>query len=63
MSAQEIVQNLMANGMSAMDIAKALNHRVSARTVYRWAKGGKVQQPADEIELKNIHTKAIQCST
>ncbi len=39
-NAQQLVLALLqTSGMSPQEIAEALDHRVSWRTIYRWAKG------------------------
>lgn len=44
------IESLRAKGMTAQDIEEALEHRVTARTVYRWEKGqtGPQSQPVLE---------------
>jgi IS30 family transposase len=56
--AQEVralINGLMDDGMSANQIAGKLDHRVSVRTIYRWAKGESVpQQSSDVAALKKL---------
>lgn len=56
--AQQMVQRLLEAGYSHAKIADALGGRVSARTVYRWAKGEHApQRPRDLVALEELaHT-------
>lgn len=55
LDAQALVNLLMKSGMSAHTIAAKLGHRVSYRTIYRWAKGECApHQPSDLEALRNI---------
>lgn len=50
-----LINGLMDGGMSAVQIAGKLDHRVSVRTIYRWAKGESVpQQSSDVAALKRL---------
>ena len=50
LDAQALVNLLMKSGMSAHTIAAKLGHRVSYRTIYRWAKGECAPHPPSELE-------------
>lgn len=55
---KSIINGLMASGLSAPEIADGLDHRVSVRTIYRWAKGeSEPQQTSDVDALKKLATK------
>ena len=55
LDAQALVNLLMKSGMSAHTIAAKLGHRVSYRTIYRWAKGECApHQPSDLEALRTI---------
>jgi transposase len=49
--ARRLVQALIERGMTANEIAEKLDHRVSSRTVYRWAKGKSSPQQMSDLEL------------
>lgn len=50
-----LINTLMDRGMSAVEIAGKLDHRVSVRTIYRWAKSESVpQQTSDVAALKRL---------
>lgn len=52
---RDLVQQLLARGMTYIQIAGALGDRVSSRTVYRWAKGENApQRRADLIALEHL---------
>jgi hypothetical protein len=53
--AQQMVQRLLEAGFTPTKIASALKYRVSARTVYRWAKGEHVpQRHGDLVALEEL---------
>jgi transposase len=53
--ARQHVQSLLSGGMTHTGIAEALGGRVSARTVYRWAKGENApQRRADLVALEQL---------
>ena len=53
--AQTLVRKLLAAGHSHAFISEALGGRVSARTVYRWAKGENApQRRADLVALEQL---------
>jgi len=53
--AQQMVQKLLAAGLTHAQIAAGLGGRVSARTVYRWAKGEHApQRQGDLVALKEL---------
>jgi hypothetical protein len=55
---KSIINGLMTCGLSAPDIADGLDHRVSVRTIYRWAKGeSEPQQTSDVDALKKLANK------
>jgi hypothetical protein len=55
---KSIITGLMSSGLSAPDIADGLDHRVSVRTIYRWAKGeSEPQQTSDVDALKKLAAK------
>ncbi len=46
---------LMDRGYSALTISDLMGHRVSWRTIYRWAKGESTpHQPSDLAELRRV---------
>jgi ribosome-binding protein aMBF1 (putative translation factor) len=56
--AQRLVRLLNDRGLSAADISDKLAGRVSARTVYRWAKGESTpQQTTDLAALRGLAEK------
>ena len=53
--AQRLVNLLLANGLSHNAISESLGGRVSARTVYRWAKGEHApQRQGDLVALEKL---------
>jgi hypothetical protein len=53
--AQQMVQRLLDTGLTPAKVAEALGGRVSARTVYRWAKGEHVpQRHGDLVALEEL---------
>lgn len=53
--AQTLVQALLTNGHTHASIADALGGRVTARTVYRWAKGEHApQKQSDLVALERL---------
>jgi hypothetical protein len=53
--AQALVQTLLSNGHTHASIADALGGRVTARTVYRWAKGEHApQKQGDLVALEKL---------
>ncbi len=53
--AQQMVQRLLDAGFTPAKVADALGGRVSARTVYRWAKGEHVpQRHGDLVALEEL---------
>ena len=53
--AQQMVQRLLDAGFTPAKVAEALGGRVSARTVYRWAKGEHVpQRHGDLVALEEL---------
>jgi hypothetical protein len=53
--AQSLVHTLLANGQTHGSIAEALGGRVTARTVYRWAKGEHApQKQSDLVALERL---------
>jgi len=53
--AQTLVQGLLAGGHTHASIAEALGGRVTARTVYRWAKGEHApQKHSDLVALERL---------
>jgi transposase-like protein len=53
--AQALVRALMDSGMSPEEIARALDNRVSWRSVYRWKKGDhRPQRPGDLVALYEL---------
>lgn len=53
--ARQMVQRLVDAGYNPEKIARALGGRVSARTVYRWAKGEHVpQRRSDVVALEEL---------
>ncbi len=55
LDAQTLVNQLMKSGMSAHTIAEKLGHRVSYRTIYRWAKGECApHQPSDILRVAQV---------
>jgi len=53
--AQKLVLHLLSRGWSHMKISQALGERISARTVYRWAKGEHApQRAADLVALEKL---------
>ena len=58
LTAKQMVLSLFQAGMTASEISEALAHRVSRRTIYRWAKGESTpQQTSDHAELHKIYAK------
>lgn len=56
--ARELVQGLIASGLSPASISEALGGRVSARTVYRWASGDSApQRRTDLVALERLATE------
>lgn len=56
--ARRLVNTLLERGMTPQDIAEAMNHRVSGRTIYRWAKGESgPQQTSGVVLLQKIVDK------
>lgn len=56
MTAKEMVDGLLSRGLTADTISKALDRRVSKRTVYRWAKGeSQPQQFSDLYALEQLY--------
>lgn len=52
---RELVVALLAKGMTHASIAEALGGRVTARTIYRWAKGEtSPQRRSDLIALEQL---------
>jgi IS30 family transposase len=52
---QELVRALTAKGLKPEQIAAEMEHRVSARTIYRWLKGEHhPQQNADVMALEKV---------
>lgn len=49
-SAQDITKALLDAGMTHAEISEALEFRVSARTIYRWAKGESVPQSKHDYD-------------
>lgn len=47
--AQTIVRALLASGYTHATLAEALGERVTARTIYRWAKGEHAPQRAGDL--------------
>lgn len=57
-SACDLVQRLIDAGQTPTSIAELLDHRVSARTVYRWSRGETVPQNTRTLEaLQSIASK------
>lgn len=53
--AQALVQTLLMSGHTHASIADALGGRVTARTVYRWAKGEHApQKQSDLVALERL---------
>jgi hypothetical protein len=48
--AQKIVLSLQALGKTPVEISKGLENRISARTLYRWAKGEHAPQRKSDLE-------------
>lgn len=60
LSAQAMVQQLMERGYTPQAIADLLDHRVSWRTIYRWAKGeNSPHQPTDLEALRKVHSTLL----
>lgn len=61
-SAKTMVIHLMEIvGMSASEISEAMAHRVSRRTIYRWAKGESIpQQNSDLAALAQIYNDSSE---
>tara|TARA_R100001163_G_C5055810_1_gene192245 strand:+ start:613 stop:825 length:213 start_codon:yes stop_codon:yes gene_type:complete len=54
-TAQKLVTQLQAAGLSPQDISARLDNRVSSRTVYRWAKGEHApQNRSDLVALERL---------
>lgn len=47
--AQSLVQQLLTAGWTHQRIAEEMGERVSARTIYRWAKGEHAPQQASDL--------------
>lgn len=47
--AQALVRSLLASGHTHASLAEALGERVTARTIYRWAKGEHAPQRASDL--------------
>lgn len=57
--AQTLVQALLTRGHTHASIAEALGGRVTARTVYRWAKGEHApQKQSDLVALERLASVA-----
>jgi hypothetical protein len=58
--AQTLVLNLLGKGWSHQRIAEEMDDRVSARTIYRWAKGEHApQQQKDLVALERLVEKSV----
>lgn len=63
MSAQSMVEGLIAAGLNAEAISEALDKRVSRRTIYRWLKGeSQPQQARDLQELQKLYEEKVNVS-
>lgn len=52
---RQLTQQLLQAGHSVHDIARQLEHRVSYRTIYRWAQGQcTMKQPSNLVALRNL---------
>lgn len=64
MSAQAMIEGLMASGFTAESISEALDKRVSKRTIYRWLKGeSQPQQARDLQELQKLYEEKVTTSS
>lgn len=59
-TAQELVSELTASGLTPQEIAEKIDHRVSARTIYRWGKGE--SEPGNTSDLEALRTLASSVS-
>jgi hypothetical protein len=60
-TAREMVQQLMDRGYTPQAIADLMGHRVSWRTIYRWAKGeNSPHQPSDLEALRKVCETLIE---
>jgi IS30 family transposase len=48
--ASSLVNQLIAEGMTPQEISEAMEHRVSYRTIYRWAKKESGPQQKSDLE-------------
>jgi hypothetical protein len=60
---QEMVLALIQNGMTPHDICERMDHRVSSRTVYRWAKGDCSPQNRRDREVLEKLASSVTGST
>lgn len=49
-NAKDLTNALLSAGMTPTGISEALAHRVSARTIYRWARGESVPQSKHDLD-------------
>jgi hypothetical protein len=58
--AQALVRQLLASGHTHATLAEALGDRVTARTIYRWAKGEHAPQRASDLVALERLTAAAE---